>query len=299
MTSGSHQLREPVLQVLERRDVLEAPVGEGRAVPALGRGLPAELAVEAVVVVVQREAHEALVRGRRRGEDLAVEQLGLEDAPEALDLAVRPGRVDLGADVPDMELGKGPPEERQDARHPGREGAAVVAHDLVRQPAQLEAVAQPGQDGDGLRPGQDAQADEEAAVVVDEPDDPDLRVAPLRPLQPEGALDVDVPELVGPAPLVRRATLPVDARSCRALLREERGGFVEVDTSATLDWDAIRERIRQFGMRNSNCLAIAPTATIANIMRPPAPAKVATGPTLSMKKPMGRAEIGIMAQVIT
>jgi ribonucleoside-diphosphate reductase alpha chain len=41
---------------------------------------------------------------------------------------------------------------------------------------------------------------------------------------------------------------------------------VEVDDSATLDWDALRQRIRQHGMRNSNCLAIAPTATIANIV---------------------------------
>src|SRR5687768_1157131 len=50
------------------------------------------------------------------------------------------------------------------------------------------------------------------------------------------------------------------------LLREERGGYVEVDMSATLDWDALRERIRNHGMRNSNCLAIAPTATISNII---------------------------------
>jgi ribonucleoside-diphosphate reductase alpha chain len=50
------------------------------------------------------------------------------------------------------------------------------------------------------------------------------------------------------------------------LLQRERGGYVEVDRSATLDWDALRARIRRFGMRNSNCVAIAPTATIANIV---------------------------------
>ena len=50
------------------------------------------------------------------------------------------------------------------------------------------------------------------------------------------------------------------------LLREERGGNVEVDESSTLDWDFLRARIGQFGMRNSNCLAIAPTATISNIV---------------------------------
>ncbi len=50
------------------------------------------------------------------------------------------------------------------------------------------------------------------------------------------------------------------------LLASERGGYVEVDRSATLDWSSLRERIRGHGMRNSNCLAIAPTATIANIV---------------------------------
>jgi ribonucleoside-diphosphate reductase alpha chain len=50
------------------------------------------------------------------------------------------------------------------------------------------------------------------------------------------------------------------------LLAAERGGYVEVDRSSALDWDALRARIRRHGMRNSNCLAIAPTATIANIV---------------------------------
>jgi ribonucleoside-diphosphate reductase alpha chain len=50
------------------------------------------------------------------------------------------------------------------------------------------------------------------------------------------------------------------------LLAEERGGYVEVDSSFALDWEPLRARIRQYGMRNSNCLAIAPTATIANIV---------------------------------
>ena len=50
------------------------------------------------------------------------------------------------------------------------------------------------------------------------------------------------------------------------LLREERGGYVDVDESHSLDWNALRGRIRQHGMRNSNCVAIAPTATISNII---------------------------------
>jgi ribonucleoside-diphosphate reductase alpha chain len=60
-----------------------------------------------------------------------------------------------------------------------------------------------------------------------------------------------------------RGILPQDSLK---LLEEERGGYVEVDASETLDWAGLRERIRKHGMRNSNCLAIAPTATIANII---------------------------------
>ena len=60
-----------------------------------------------------------------------------------------------------------------------------------------------------------------------------------------------------------RGILPQDTL---ALLREERGGYVEVDDSSTLDWDSLRAHIKQYGMRNSNCVAIAPTATISNII---------------------------------
>jgi ribonucleoside-diphosphate reductase alpha chain len=60
-----------------------------------------------------------------------------------------------------------------------------------------------------------------------------------------------------------RGILPHDTLE---ILRQERGGFVEADSSTTLDWEALRRRIKQHGMRNSNCLAIAPTATISNII---------------------------------
>lgn len=50
------------------------------------------------------------------------------------------------------------------------------------------------------------------------------------------------------------------------LLRKSRGGYVEVDHSTSMDWDALRARIKEYGMRNSNCVAIAPTATISNII---------------------------------
>jgi ribonucleoside-diphosphate reductase alpha chain len=60
-----------------------------------------------------------------------------------------------------------------------------------------------------------------------------------------------------------RGILPIDSLD---LLAEARGGYVEVDRSVTLEWDALRERIARHGMRNSNCVAIAPTATISNII---------------------------------
>jgi len=50
------------------------------------------------------------------------------------------------------------------------------------------------------------------------------------------------------------------------LLAQERSGYVEVDRNARMDWDGLRRKIAQDGMRNSNCVAIAPTATISNII---------------------------------
>lgn len=57
--------------------------------------------------------------------------------------------------------------------------------------------------------------------------------------------------------------LPLDTI---ALLLEERGGDVEMDLSSRLDWAPVRASIAKHGMRNSNTMAIAPTATIANIV---------------------------------
>ncbi|WP_168581784.1 ribonucleoside-diphosphate reductase subunit alpha [Gephyromycinifex aptenodytis] len=60
-----------------------------------------------------------------------------------------------------------------------------------------------------------------------------------------------------------RGILPIDSL---ALLKEARGeGELEVDTSSTLDWGRLRDHVRALGMRNSNVMAIAPTATISNI----------------------------------
>ena len=60
-----------------------------------------------------------------------------------------------------------------------------------------------------------------------------------------------------------KGVLPLDTID---MLASARGGYVEVDRSSTLDWDALRNKIAADGMRNSNCVAIAPTATISNII---------------------------------
>ena len=59
-----------------------------------------------------------------------------------------------------------------------------------------------------------------------------------------------------------QGVLPIDSSR---LVEKHRGGYLQVDHSMTLDWDTLRERVRNVGMRNSNTMAIAPTATISNI----------------------------------
>jgi ribonucleoside-diphosphate reductase alpha chain len=59
-----------------------------------------------------------------------------------------------------------------------------------------------------------------------------------------------------------RGILPVDTLD---LLESERGIKINVDRSVKMDWTPVREAIKMYGMRNSNCMAIAPTATISNI----------------------------------
>jgi ribonucleoside-diphosphate reductase alpha chain len=56
--------------------------------------------------------------------------------------------------------------------------------------------------------------------------------------------------------------LPIDSLK---LLKAERGDYLQVDEGHTLDWEALREKVLHQGMRNSNTMAIAPTATISNI----------------------------------
>lgn len=56
--------------------------------------------------------------------------------------------------------------------------------------------------------------------------------------------------------------LPIDSLN---ILAQHRDTYLELDKSYTLNWDKLRERVKSVGMRNSNVLAIAPTATISNI----------------------------------
>jgi ribonucleoside-diphosphate reductase alpha chain len=59
-----------------------------------------------------------------------------------------------------------------------------------------------------------------------------------------------------------RGIMPLDTLD---LLEKERGIPIPVSRDSKLDWDALRVLIKKNGMRNSNCLAVAPTATISNI----------------------------------
>ena len=59
-----------------------------------------------------------------------------------------------------------------------------------------------------------------------------------------------------------RGVLPLDSVH---LLEESRSGYLHLDRSQSLDWETLRAKVRKQGMRNSNTMAIAPTATISNI----------------------------------
>lgn len=69
--------------------------------------------------------------------------------------------------------------------------------------------------------------------------------------------------------LWHQGILPIDSLNLLANARQNNGAaenrYFDVDMSQTLDWDKLRSQIAQQGMRNSNVMAIAPTATIANI----------------------------------
>lgn len=59
-----------------------------------------------------------------------------------------------------------------------------------------------------------------------------------------------------------KGILPIDSID---ILAQYRGKYLELDRSMKIDWNGLRERVKTVGMRNSNVMAIAPTATISNI----------------------------------
>jgi ribonucleoside-diphosphate reductase alpha chain len=62
--------------------------------------------------------------------------------------------------------------------------------------------------------------------------------------------------------LWEQGILPIDSID---ILENNREGYLQMDRTQAMDWDSLRERVKTVGMRNSNCMAIAPTATISNI----------------------------------
>lgn len=60
-----------------------------------------------------------------------------------------------------------------------------------------------------------------------------------------------------------RGIFPIDTLD---LLAAERGQTIDVPRTSTMDWTAVRAHVREHGMRNSNCMAVAPTATTSNIV---------------------------------
>ena len=66
-----------------------------------------------------------------------------------------------------------------------------------------------------------------------------------------------------PGSLWSQGVFPID--SLEQLIEHRGADYIQVDRSQTLDWPSLRETVKAQGMRNSNVMAIAPTATIANI----------------------------------
>ncbi len=134
----------------EGGDVLEALVGEGGAVVPLAGGQPTERPTEPVIVVVVDEDRERGFGFGKAGEALAVQNLLLQHCPEGFDLAVGPGRADLSSQVLNVKIAKALAEVTEHAGHPDHERESVIAHQLERTAAELEALVQPGEDRLGL-----------------------------------------------------------------------------------------------------------------------------------------------------
>src|SRR5712691_9451425 len=186
-------------------------------------------------VVVVGEAAQGGLGLRKAFEQVPVENLALKDLPEGLDLAVGPGRRDLCAKVPDIQIAQSLPEAGEHARHPDHKGVAVVAHELQRLPAKLETVLEPPNDGRGLRVGVDLQPDEEAGVIVNQAEEPSLEVTAAGETDEERTHEVDVPEFVGLAPFV---PWPWRRRNAAPAATEALEEFIDVGVANLVDLPA-------------------------------------------------------------
>jgi hypothetical protein len=97
-------------------------------VVSLGGSEPVEGAAQPVVVVALDEASQGYLGLGEAGEALAIENLLLQHSPEGFDLAVGPGRADLGTQVLDTEVSQALTEQGEHTRHPDHEGLAKAAN---------------------------------------------------------------------------------------------------------------------------------------------------------------------------
>ena len=129
--------------------------------------------------------------------------------------------IDLGADLPDLQLAQRFAKTVEHPRHPVHELGTVVGHEIQRVAAELDAVAQPDQDWGDLLARGDAQAEHVAGVVVDQAIAPGLEVAATLELDKEGTLDGDVPERIDAGALVARTALARARGPARTQVVEE------------------------------------------------------------------------------
>ena len=130
----------------ELRNMFEASVDKRCAVVPLAGRQPAKRSAEPVVVVVVREGTKRRLGIDKGTEELAVQNLGLEDVPEGLNFAVGPRSADLGPDVTDVQLLKALAKAAEKPGHPADEWLAVVTHDFEGLTADLETLVYPFQD---------------------------------------------------------------------------------------------------------------------------------------------------------
>src|SRR5579859_2663525 len=105
--SGSgcmHGLLEPILEMSEGGDVLEASIPEDGAVVPLAGSQPTKRPAQAVIVVVVDENGERRFGVGKAGEALAIQNLLLQHSPEGFNLAVGPWRADLGSQMLDVKI---------------------------------------------------------------------------------------------------------------------------------------------------------------------------------------------------